>query len=73
MKHMYENFKKAYRDLEYKKHLWFAVSAGTEARFKFHMEELKKLNANAYQQAIKHDTVTWARYRFSSHAKSDAI
>ena len=48
MKHMYENFKKVYKDLEYKKYLWFAANAGTKARFKYHIEELKKLSVGAY-------------------------
>ena len=62
-----------YRDLKYNKHLWFAASAGTEAWFKYHMEQLKKLSVGANDWVIKHNPVIWARFCFSPYTKSDAL
>src|SRR3954469_25839430 len=48
VRHMYSNFHKLFKRLELKKKLWAAAKACTVSMWKSKMEEIKELNAEAF-------------------------
>jgi hypothetical protein len=56
-----------------KERLWAAASAYTEADFRHHMEELKKMNVDAFEYLDKIDPSGWSRAWFSDYPKCDLV
>jgi hypothetical protein len=53
--------------------LWAAASSYTDIEFRYHMEEIKKLNPAAFKYLEKIDPSGWSRSWFSDYPKCDLL
>ena len=53
--------------------LWNAARATTLAEFKFHIDEMRKINEGAATWLEERDPTTWSRHKFSPVAKCGAL
>jgi hypothetical protein len=62
VRHLYANFRdKGFRGVALKELLWAAALAYTEVEFKYHMEDIKRLNHAAFEYLDKIDSSGWSR------------
>jgi len=74
VRHLYANFRdKGFRGVALKELLWNAASSYTEVDFRFQMEEIKKVNPDAFDYLDKIDPSRWSRAWFSDHSKCDLL
>ncbi|XP_059454848.1 uncharacterized protein LOC132185016 [Corylus avellana] len=75
VRHLYANFRDigGHRGLALKEQLWSATSSYTEYHFNDHMEELKKMNKDAYEYLSNVDPSGWSRAWFSDYSKCDLL
>jgi len=70
VRHLYANFwDKEFRGVALKELLWATTSAYTEVEFKYHMDEIKRLNLVAFEYLEKIDPSGWSRTWFSDYPK----
>jgi len=72
-RHLYSNFRAQYPGVMLRTLFWKAAKAYTEFEFNEAMEELKKLNPEAYQWLIDKIPARWSRHAFDGRGKSDHI
>ncbi|GJW56644.1 hypothetical protein Tco_0103375 [Tanacetum coccineum] len=63
-RHIYANFKKKYSGLQYQRLFWAAASYTLEQQFLQIMDQIKLLDANAYDYLIQRDPNSWSRAFF---------
>ncbi|GJU98161.1 hypothetical protein Tco_1327432 [Tanacetum coccineum] len=63
-RHIYANFKKKYSGLQYQRLFWAAASCTLEQQFLQIMDQIKLLDANAYDYLIQRDPNSWSRAFF---------
>jgi hypothetical protein len=74
VRHLYANFRdKGFRGVALKELLWAAASAYTDIEFRYHMEEIKKLNPAAFEYLEKIDPSGWSRSWFNDYPKCDLL
>jgi Zn-finger domain-containing protein len=75
VKHLYANFRDigGHRRLALKEKLWDVVFSYIEYEFTEQMEELKRMDAKAYELLSEVDLGTWSRSWFSNYPKSDLL
>jgi hypothetical protein len=74
VRHLYVNFwDKGFRRVALKELLWAAASAYTDIEFRYHMEEIKKLNPAAFRYLEKIDPSGWSRSWFNDYLKCDLL
>jgi len=72
VRHLYANFRdKGFRGVALKELLWKAASSYTKVDFRFQMEEIKKVNPDAFDYLDKIDPSRWSRAWFSDYPKCD--
>jgi hypothetical protein len=72
VRHLYANFRdKGFQVVALKEILWATTSAYTEAYFRYHMEELKKMNVADFEYLDKIDPSGWSRAWFHDYPKCD--
>jgi hypothetical protein len=64
---------KGFRGVALKELLWAAASAYTDIEFRYHMEEIKKLNPTAFEYLEKIDPSGWSRLWFNDYPKCDLL
>ncbi|KAH7861908.1 hypothetical protein Vadar_032518 [Vaccinium darrowii] len=69
VRHLYNNFKQDFKGLVLKDILWKAVRATTVQSFNRAMQEMKQIDANAYNWLSERPPVHWSRSHFSSYTK----
>ncbi|XP_021747874.1 uncharacterized protein LOC110713735 [Chenopodium quinoa] len=67
-RHIWSNFKNKFPGTVYKEHFWKAARSTTE-----HMEQIKKMSADAYNYLNAIPPAHWSRHKFSSHSKSGML
>jgi hypothetical protein len=74
VRHLYANFRdKGFWGVALKELLWGAASSYTEADFRHHMEELRKINPAAFDYQDKIDPSGWSRAWFNDYLKCDLL
>jgi hypothetical protein len=74
VRHLYANFRdKRFRGVALKELLWVAASAYTDIEFRYHMEEIKKLNPAAFEYLENIDPSGWSRSWFNDYPKCDLL
>ncbi|GJU51184.1 hypothetical protein Tco_1220739 [Tanacetum coccineum] len=63
-RHIYANFKKKYSRLQYQRLFWVAASCTLEHQFQQIMDQIKLLDANAYDYLIQRNPNSWSRAFF---------
>ncbi|KAK1439423.1 hypothetical protein QVD17_05241 [Tagetes erecta] len=63
-RHIYANFKKKYRGLQFKSLFWAAANSTTKQFFEEKMEELKTISKSAYDHLMERNPTTWSRAFF---------
>nr|GEY19826.1 hypothetical protein CTI12_AA098400 [Tanacetum cinerariifolium] len=63
-RHIYANFKKKYSGLQYRRLFWAAASCTLEQQFLQIMDQIKLLDANAYDYLIQRNPNSWSRAFF---------
>ncbi|GJV75115.1 calcium/proton exchanger [Tanacetum coccineum] len=63
-RHIYANFKKKYSGLQYQRLFWAAASCTLEQQFLQIIDQIKLLDANAYDYLIQRDPNSWSRAFF---------
>nr|GEX16555.1 hypothetical protein [Tanacetum cinerariifolium] len=63
-RHIYANFKKKYSGLQYQRLFWAAASCTLEQQFLQIMDQIKLLDANAYDYLIQRNLNSWSRAFF---------
>ncbi|GJX54880.1 hypothetical protein Tco_0284777 [Tanacetum coccineum] len=63
-RHIYANFKKKYSRLQYQRLFWVAASCTLEQQFQQIMDQIKLLDANAYDYLIQRNPNSWSRAFF---------
>lgn len=57
----------------YKGKLWKAIASYTEAEFNYHIEELKGMSHEGYENLAKIDPSTWCKAWLPIHTKCDLL
>ncbi|XP_043700686.1 uncharacterized protein LOC122651377 [Telopea speciosissima] len=70
VRHLYNNFKVKYPGRLLKNALWSASNAFNKVEFKKHMDELKKLNSEAFNWLSSIPDWAWCRHAFDRHTKA---
>jgi len=74
VRHLYANFRdKGFRGVALKELLWATTSAYNDIEFRYHMEEIKKLNPAAFEYLEKIDPSGWSRSWFNDYPKCDFL
>jgi hypothetical protein len=74
VRHLYDSFQdKGFRGVALKELLWKASSSYTKVDFRFQIEEIKKVNPDAFDYLDKIDLSGWLRAWFSDYPKCDLI
>jgi hypothetical protein len=74
VRHLYANFRdKGFRGVALKELLWAAASAYTNVEFKYHMEDIKRLNPAAFEYLDKINSSRWSRSWFGGYPKCDLL
>ncbi|KAL0399904.1 UNVERIFIED_CONTAM: hypothetical protein Sradi_2333700 [Sesamum radiatum] len=74
VRHMHNNFKTAgFRGLAFKNALWKAARASTIGEYKMRMDEMKMLDASAYEWFIDKPPQAWSRSHFTVTPKCDML
>nr|KAJ0209902.1 hypothetical protein LSAT_V11C400164130 [Lactuca sativa] len=73
LRHLHENMKRKWRGKEFKDCLWKCATCTTIPQFNSAMEELKKLNSEAYDWLNSIPPKHWSRSHFSGRAHCDAV
>nr|KAJ0212186.1 hypothetical protein LSAT_V11C400223730 [Lactuca sativa] len=73
LRHLHENMKRKWRGKEFKDCLWKCATCTTIPQFNNAMEELKKLNSEAYDWLNSIPPKHWSRSHFSGRAHCDAL
>ncbi|GJU51850.1 pentatricopeptide repeat-containing protein [Tanacetum coccineum] len=68
-KHIYANFKKKFRGIQLQKLFWHAASCIVPQLFYSKMEEMKKINSEAYDYLIGRDPNSWSSAFFNLSVK----
>ncbi|KAD4889280.1 hypothetical protein E3N88_21353 [Mikania micrantha] len=71
-RHIYANFKKKYRGLQFKNLFWAAAKSTTEQQFEEKIEELKTISNGAYNHLMERNPITWSRAFFEVNRACDA-
>ncbi|GJS95732.1 hypothetical protein Tco_0802700 [Tanacetum coccineum] len=72
-RHIYANFKKKYSGLQYQRLFWAAASCTLEQQFLQIMDQIKLLDANAYDYLIQRDPNSWSRAFFEMDRRCAAF
>ncbi|XP_062161919.1 uncharacterized protein LOC133868944 [Alnus glutinosa] len=74
VRHLYANFRdNGFRGVALKELLWKAASSYTEVGFRIHMEEIKRINPDAFDYLDKVDPSGWSRAWFNESPKYDLL
>ncbi|KAH7846311.1 hypothetical protein Vadar_012400 [Vaccinium darrowii] len=73
VRHLYNNFKQNFKGLVLKDILWKAARATNVQSFNRAMQEMKQIDANAYNWLSDRPPVHWSRSHFSSYSKCDIL
>ncbi|KAL7609105.1 hypothetical protein Lser_V15G13262 [Lactuca serriola] len=73
LRHIHENMKRKWRGKEFKDCLWKCAATTTVQQFNIAMEELKKLNNDAYEWLKAIPPQHWSRSHFTGRAHCDAL
>jgi hypothetical protein len=74
VRHLYANFRdEGYRGVALKEKLWACATSYTEFEFRQHMEELKKINKDAFEYLDKIDPSGWSRAWFTTNTRCDLL
>nr|KAJ0215940.1 hypothetical protein LSAT_V11C300136200 [Lactuca sativa] len=73
LRHIHENMKRKWRGKEFKDCLWKCATTTTVQQFNLAMEELKKLNNDAYEWLKAIPPQHWSRSHFTGKAHCDAL
>lgn len=71
-RHIYANFKKRFRGLQFKNLFWAAANSTTKQQFEEKMEELKAINKDAYTHLMERNPTSWSRAFFEIGRACDA-
>ncbi|KAI3806167.1 hypothetical protein L1987_22061 [Smallanthus sonchifolius] len=72
-RHIYANFKKKFRGLQFKILFWAAANSTTGQQFQEKMEELKTISKGAYTHLTERDPISWSRAFFEVGRACDAF
>ncbi|KAK1414874.1 hypothetical protein QVD17_30635 [Tagetes erecta] len=72
-RHIYANFKKKFRGVQFMNLFWGDANSITKQQFNEKMEELKAINKNAYTHLMERDPVSWSRAFFEVGRACDAF
>ncbi|CAI9286511.1 unnamed protein product [Lactuca saligna] len=73
LRHIHENMKANWRAKQFKDLLWDCAKASTIQQFQRSMEELRKLNNDAYEWLKNIPPQHWSRSHFTGRAHTDAM
>ncbi|XP_077215829.1 uncharacterized protein LOC143850465 [Tasmannia lanceolata] len=73
VRHMYNNFKTEFKGKILKDIMWSAAYATTSIEFQSKMEEMEKLDKNAYAYLKKINPTLWSRSGFSPRSKCNLL
>nr|KAJ0190757.1 hypothetical protein LSAT_V11C800394080 [Lactuca sativa] len=73
LRHIHENMKRKWRGKEFKDCLWKCATTSTVQQFNHAMEELKKLNNDAYEWLKAIPPQHWSRSHFTGRTHCDAL
>jgi hypothetical protein len=71
VKHLYGNWRKKYLGEQMKKALWIAARATTIPEFERAMENMKKLNEDAWKDMSQIPPSMWSRSGYSTYTQCD--
>ncbi|KAD5508165.1 hypothetical protein E3N88_15868 [Mikania micrantha] len=72
-RHIYANFKKKYRGLQFKNLFWAAAKSTTEQQFEEKIEELKTISKGSYNHLMERNPITWSRAFFEVDAYENGM
>ncbi|XP_010536255.1 PREDICTED: uncharacterized protein LOC104811292 [Tarenaya hassleriana] len=72
-RHIYANWKKQFKDIEYKKFFWSAAHSYSKGEFVQHITALKEFNTAAYEALVNTDPKHWSRAFFRETSKCGDI
>ncbi|XP_019056823.1 PREDICTED: uncharacterized protein LOC109116229 [Tarenaya hassleriana] len=72
-RHIYANWKKQFKDIEYKKFFWSAAHSYSKSEFVQHITALKEFNNAAYEALVSTDPKHWSRAFFREKSKCGDI
>ncbi|KAD5508225.1 hypothetical protein E3N88_15928 [Mikania micrantha] len=72
-RHIYANFKKKFRGLQFKNLFWAAANSTTKQQFEEIMEDLKTISKGAYAHLMERNPITWSRAFFEVGRACDAF
>ncbi|KAK9080510.1 hypothetical protein SSX86_000268 [Deinandra increscens subsp. villosa] len=72
-RHIYANFNKKFRGIDYKNLFWGAAKSTTEQQFEAKMNELKAISEEAYSHLIERNPKSWSRAFFEVDRACDAF
>ncbi|XP_038721992.1 uncharacterized protein LOC120014142 [Tripterygium wilfordii] len=73
VRHLYANFKKRWNLKTLKDYFFVAAGATTQRRFSYWMEEIKKIDIQAFHWINQHDPILWSKHAFNPNVKCDII
>ncbi|GKB52397.1 hypothetical protein Tco_0903150, partial [Tanacetum coccineum] len=72
-RHIYANFKKKFRGIQFRNLFWAAAYSTTEQHFEDKMKELKDINNDAYNHLIERNPKSWPRAFFEVNRACNAF
>ncbi|GJZ37895.1 hypothetical protein Tco_0584086 [Tanacetum coccineum] len=72
-RHIYANFKKKFRGMQFKNLFWAAANSTTKQHFEDKMKELKAISNDAYNHLIERNPKSWSRAFFEVNRACDAF
>ncbi|XP_038680322.1 uncharacterized protein LOC119981316 [Tripterygium wilfordii] len=73
VRHIYNNFSKRFKGLQYKRQLYKCAKATTHQEFQLEIEKMRNLNEAAYIWLHDITPNVWCKAFFMTHSKNDAI
>lgn len=73
VRHLYANFRKKFPGKQLKDLMWKAAKATYPQQWERYMQELRKVNEEAFRHLIKIPPRFWSRSRFSFNPKCDVL
>jgi hypothetical protein len=73
VRHLYNNFRKRFPGKKYKELMWKAAKASYPQAWEREMNEIKKLNGEAFKYLIKIKPRFWSKSYFTFHSKCDVL
>ncbi|KAK6160797.1 hypothetical protein DH2020_004178 [Rehmannia glutinosa] len=73
VRHLYVNFKLRFKDKSLKQLMWATATSFSENGFLQNLEEIKRVDLNAYNYLTKISPELWCKFKMSPRAKCDML